>query len=93
MVVGTLEVRLLVREARTLKDKRQVVKSIVDKLRQNFNVSVAEIDAQDKHQLAVLGTAQVGHEAYAVRTTLEKIAESLRRHPVAEFLEQHLEVI
>ncbi|MGE3809718.1 MAG: DUF503 domain-containing protein [Gemmataceae bacterium] len=88
-----MEVRLLVREARTLKDKRQVVKSIVDRLRQNFNVSVAEIDALDKHQLVVLGIALVGREAYAVRTTLEQITEMLRRHPVAEFLEHQLEVI
>ena len=48
MVVGSLEVRLRVREARSLKDKRQVVRSIVDRLRNGFNVSVAEVDAQDK---------------------------------------------
>src|SRR5438552_586523 len=40
MIVGTLKVRLLIREARSLKDKRQVVKSIKDKLHNHFNVSV-----------------------------------------------------
>lgn len=93
MVVGTLQARLLIREARTLKDKRQVVRSILDRLRQEFNVSAAEVDALDKHQLAVLGVALVGRESYPVRTTLEKISEALRRHPVAELLGHEVEVI
>lgn len=92
MVVGSLEVRLRIREARSLKDKRQVVKSILDRLRNSFNVSAAEIDALDKHQLAVLGFAMVSNEAYHVRTELEKIVEVLRRHPVAEFISHEIEV-
>ena len=92
MVVGTLEVRLRVRESRSLKDKRQVVKSILDRIRNGFNVSAAEVDAQDKHQLAVLGFAMVSNEAFHVRTTLEKIVEALRRHPVAELLGHEIEV-
>lgn len=92
MVIGSLEVRLRIREARSLKDKRQVVKSILDRLRNSFNVSAAEVDALDKYQLAVLGIAMVGNEAYHVRTTLEQIVEVLRRHPVAEFISHEMEV-
>jgi len=54
MIVGSLRVRLLVRQSRSLKDKRQVVLSIKDRLRNSFNVSVAEVDAQDHRQLVVL---------------------------------------
>lgn len=92
MVVGTLEVRLLLREARTLKDKRQVVRSITDRLKNGFNVSVAEVEAQDKHQLVVLGIAMVGSETYSVRGALERIVEALRQHPVAELLRHEIEV-
>src|ERR687898_250731 len=53
MIVGSLRVRLLVRESRSLKDKRQVVRSIKDRLRNTFHVSVAEVDAQDDRQLEV----------------------------------------
>ena len=67
MIVGTLRVRLLIREARSLKDKRQVVKSIKDRLRNHFNVSVAEVEAQDSRQLAVLGMALVSNEAHHVK--------------------------
>jgi uncharacterized protein len=92
MHVGTLKVRLLVREARSLKDKRQVVRSIVERLRHRFNVSVAEVDALDKHQLAVLGVATVGDEPGPVRAVLEQIAEVLRAHPVAEYLGAEFDV-
>jgi uncharacterized protein YlxP (DUF503 family) len=92
MIVGSLRFRLLLRESRSLKDKRQVVNSIKDRLRGGFNVSVAEVESQDNRQLAVLGVAMVGNEARHVRTTLEQIVEALRRHPVAELLEHTIEV-
>ena len=86
MVVGTLEVRLLVRESRTLKDKRQVVRSVLDRMRGTFNVSAAEVDTHDDVKLATLAFAAVGFETAAVQGVLQKIAEALRVHPVAEYL-------
>jgi uncharacterized protein YlxP (DUF503 family) len=91
MIVGTLHVRLRIREARSLKDKRQVVKSIKDRLRNRFNVSVAEVDALDKHQLAVLGFAMVANEAHPLKVALGQIVEALRVHPMAELLEHEME--
>jgi len=92
MIVGTLEVRLLMRESRSLKDKRQVVKSIKDRIRNEFNVSVAEVDELDNRQLAVLGMAMVSNETHHVKTTLGQIVEALRRHPVAELVRQEIEI-
>jgi hypothetical protein len=92
MIVGTLQVRLLIREARSLKDKRQVVKSIKDRLRNGFNVSVAEIAALDNRQLAVLGIAMVSNEAHHLKTALGQIVEALRCHPAAELVGQVMEV-
>lgn len=84
MLIGTLKVRLILRQARTLKDKRQVVQSIKDRLRNNFNVSIAEIDAQDLPQQAVLGLAMVSNESEHLRKALGQIVAALRAHPVAE---------
>ncbi len=92
MVVGTLRVRLLVRESRSLKDKRQVVRSIKDRLRNAFNVSVAEVEAEDHRQLVVLGLAMVSNEAGHVRRTFDEIVGALRAHPVAEFVGHEAEV-
>jgi uncharacterized protein YlxP (DUF503 family) len=92
MIVGTLRVRLLIREARTLKDKRQVVKSIKDRLRNEFNVSIAEVGALDNKQLAELGLAMVSNEAHAIKVSLGRIVEALRSHPVAELVDHEMEV-
>jgi uncharacterized protein YlxP (DUF503 family) len=92
MYVGTLRLRLLIRESRSLKDKRQVVRSIKDRLRSHFNVSVAEVDAEDNRQLAVLGLAMVSNESGHVRGALEQIVAAVRSHPVAELLGHDLEV-
>ena len=92
MIVGSLRVRLVVRESRTLKDKRRVVQNIKDRLRNAFNVSIAEIDAQDNRQLIVLGIAMVGNESRQVISSLDRIVDALRGHPVAELLDYEKEI-
>jgi uncharacterized protein YlxP (DUF503 family) len=92
MIVGSLRVRLLVRESRSLKHTRQVVRSIKDRLRNRYNVSVAEVEAQDHRQLAILGLAMVSNEGSHIRTVLAEIVQVLRSHPVAELIDYHLEV-
>jgi uncharacterized protein YlxP (DUF503 family) len=86
MVIGSLTARLLVRDSRTLKEKRQVVRSVLDRVRGGFNVSAAEVDTHDDVKVATLGFAAVGFEVAAVQNVLNQIAEALRRHPVAEYL-------
>ena len=86
MIVGTLEARLLVRDSRTLKDKRQVVRSILDRVKSGFNVSAAEVDSLDDVKVATLAFAAVGFERPAVQHVLQQITEALRKHPVAEYL-------
>jgi uncharacterized protein YlxP (DUF503 family) len=92
MIVGSLRVRLLIRESRSLKDKRQVVRSVKDRLQNRFNVSVAEVEALDHRQLAVLGFAMVSNEAAHVRSAFNEIVAALRSHPVAELLDHEMEV-
>jgi uncharacterized protein YlxP (DUF503 family) len=92
MVIGSLTVRLLVRESRTLKDKRQVVRSILDRMKSAFNVSAAEVDTHDDVKVATLAFATVGFENAAVKGVLQKITEALRVHPVAEYLGGELAV-
>src|SRR5262249_22024213 len=90
---GSLKARLLVRESYTLKDKRQVVRSIKDKLRASFNVAAAEVDDLDDRQMVTLGFAAVANEPQAVRSQLEEIVKALRSHPVAEFVKHEMEIL
>jgi uncharacterized protein YlxP (DUF503 family) len=86
MIIGSLTARLLIRASRTLKEKRQVVRSILDRVRGSFNVSAAEVDTHDDVKVATLGFATVGFETAAVQRVLQQINEALRRHPIAEYL-------
>ncbi|MER3415899.1 MAG: DUF503 domain-containing protein [Gemmataceae bacterium] len=92
MLVGTLQVKLVIREARSLKDKRQVISSIKDRLRNHFNISVAEVDAQDHRQVAVLGIAMVSNETQHLRKALSQVVEALRCHPTAQMVDYRLDV-
>ncbi|MDP7033995.1 MAG: DUF503 domain-containing protein [Planctomycetota bacterium] len=78
MQIGTLLLKLAIHEARSLKDKRRVVKSLKEKLRRKFNVSIAEIEAQDVRQSAVLGVAIIGNERRYLDQVLSQIVNSVR---------------
>jgi uncharacterized protein YlxP (DUF503 family) len=58
-VIGVLTLELKIDHAHSLKEKRHVVKSLKDRLRHKFNVSVAEIEDQDLHNSAVIAAATV----------------------------------
>lgn len=92
MTVGTLTLKLIIREALSLKDKRRVLKSLKDLIRSRHNVSVAEVGAQDKRQQAVLAVAMVGSDAQYVDGGLAKIVDFVRLHPVAQLLDYELEL-
>lgn len=66
MLIGSCTITLLLPLAQSLKDKRQVVKSIIARVRNEFNVAIAEVGEQDRWQRAVLGVACVStSERYA----------------------------
>jgi hypothetical protein len=74
MMVGTLKMVILLRQAQSLKDKRRVVKSLKDHVRNKFSVAVAEVDALDRVQQAVIGVAVVGNERRFVESVLTNVA-------------------
>src|SRR5947199_404917 len=59
MTIGVLQLELSVTDAMSLKDKRRVVKSIVDRIAHGHNVSIAEVGALDQHRRAILGITMV----------------------------------
>ena len=78
MTIGSLRLELFLPESHSLKDKRRVIKSLAERLRRRFNVSVAEVDFQDTWQRAGLAVAAAGSSDRIVRETLEKIVGILR---------------
>ncbi|APF19241.1 DUF503 domain-containing protein [Caldithrix abyssi] len=77
MVVALLTVEILVPGSASLKEKRGVVKRIKDRSRNKFNISVAEVDFQDKWQRAKLAFALVGSDHKNAETTMQKLFQML----------------
>jgi uncharacterized protein YlxP (DUF503 family) len=93
MRVGTLRVRLLIRESRSLKDKRGIVKSIKDRLRNKFNISVAEIGSLENKQVAEIGAALVANDGRYLQSVLSKVCRFIRMNPFAELTDSEIEII
>jgi len=93
MVVGILEMRLVIREATSLKDKRRVVKSLRERIRNKFNVSASEVDALDRRQTAVLGVAIVTNDGPFADRVLAKVVDLVRRTGGAELIDYETEVL
>jgi uncharacterized protein len=78
----------------SLKDKRQVVRSLAERLRRQFNVAVAEVDEQDSWQTAVLGLAVVSNEAGHAARQLDRIVEAIERERLdAEVVDRYVDVL
>ncbi len=73
MAVGLLTMELHLPDAQSLKDKRQVLRSLKDKLRANFNVAVAELDFEDTWQRSVVGVVTLSNEEQHVEEALQKV--------------------
>ena len=93
MVVGVLQIRLLIRDAQSLKDKRRIVKSLRDRIRNEFNVSASEVDALDLHQTAVLGVALATNDRVFSDQVLAKVVDYVRRSPGAELVDYETELL
>ncbi|MCD7997690.1 MAG: DUF503 domain-containing protein [Clostridiales bacterium] len=93
MFILSLKIKLYAPWVHSLKEKRMVVKSLTAKLRNKFNVSVAETEAQDIHQIVVIGVAaMVPHNAQA-DSIVEEIRYFVEENTEAEILEIEKQVI
>ena len=93
MIVGTGVIVIRIEGCRSLKEKRKVVKSLIARLGNAFNLSVAEIGANDIHQRAEIGFAVVGNDRGVVNSKIDKIFNMAEDMAVAEILETRMEIL
>jgi hypothetical protein len=93
MPVGLLTLELHIPDAQSLKDKRQVLRSLKDKLRRQFNVAVAELDHQDVWQRSVVGIVTVSNEEKHVNEVLQKVLDEADRILGSILINQAIEII
>jgi len=73
MAIGLLTLELHISEAQSLKDKRQVLRKLKDRLRGQFNVAVAELEGHDVWQRAVIGIVTLSNEEGHVEESLQHV--------------------
>jgi uncharacterized protein YlxP (DUF503 family) len=84
MVLGILQFELLIAEPESLKDKRRVIRSVRDRLHREHMVSVAEVAAHDKLNVAVMALALVAADGARAGEVLDHVTEKLKALPDAE---------
>jgi len=93
MVTGLGVITFRLHDCRSLKGKRKIVKSIIARLRNNFNVSVAEVGSNDVYQRAVIGFALVGNNRMVVNSKIDKIFNLADDLGLAEIIDSDMEII
>jgi uncharacterized protein YlxP (DUF503 family) len=91
MIVGVCTIELRLREVHSLKAKRQILKSIISRVKNHFNVAIAEVDYQDKWQRALLGVAVVSTAQDHANSVLNKLVNFVEAMYIADLLDYHIE--
>jgi uncharacterized protein YlxP (DUF503 family) len=91
VVIGACELRLRILGARSLKEKRKVLKSLKDRL-MRMNLSVSEVDDNDKWQAATLGLAVVSNDAGFINSVLDRVINDIQGNDEVEILSTRTEI-
>jgi uncharacterized protein YlxP (DUF503 family) len=93
MHLGTLTIVLYLHDTESLKDKRQILKSLIATTRQKFNVSIAEVEDMDLWRRATLGIACVANDGQHVNRVLDSVLDYIESHPTVDVGEVSLEML
>ena len=92
MVVGTLKIELYLTDNRSLKGKRKVIRSMIDKVKSRFNVSIAEVGSNDKWQKIELGISAVGNDRRHIDSSLNHVLGFLESLYLAQIVNTQIEI-
>ena len=93
MVVGTLKIELHLHDNHSLKGKRKVVRSMVDKMKHRFNAAIAEVGSNDNWQRIELGITTVGNDRRHIESSLGNILAFLESLYLAEIVNTESEIL
>lgn len=93
MTIAVLTVDLFLPGSISLKDKRAILRRLKDRLANKFNISIAEVDYQDKWQRAQLGIAQVGSDYKFLEKSMNQILKMIDDYDSIEVMEHLIEYL
>ena len=91
MPIGLLTLEIHISDARSLKDKRQVLRSLKDRLRAHFNVAVSELDHQDVWQMSRVGVVSISGDGRHLEESMSAIAAESERVLGRDLVSQEIE--
>ncbi len=92
MQIGCLKIEFYLHGVFSLKEKRNIANSIKQKLRNKFNISVAEVESQDSLTRLVLGVVTVGNNGRVIQTALDNVLNFLERVTSEEITDTTIEI-
>jgi uncharacterized protein len=93
MVVGTCQIKLIMQDTRSLKEKRRILKSILDRVRNRFPVSIAEVGDNDLWQSSLVGFCMVSNDQQVVNSAIDAVINFIESLCLAEVSVSHIEII
>ncbi len=93
MVVGICRLDLLIIENNSLKGKRRILKRIIERVKNKFNVSIAEVGNHDLWQSSQIGFCMVGNDKRFINSALDKIIYFIEEINIAEITKSDFEII
>jgi uncharacterized protein YlxP (DUF503 family) len=92
MIVAVARLILIIHDNNSLKGKRKVVKSLIEKVRHRFDAAIAEVEDHDLWQKAQIGVALVGNDAKLLESRLQQIMQFVENQHLAEIIDSQVEL-
>ena len=91
MHIGVCKIRLRISDSQSLKAKRRVIKSLIAKLKNRFNIAIAEVEALDAHQFAVLAAVSVSNDRAHLNKLISHVVNFIETNVDAELMDYETE--
>ena len=93
MVIGVCKLDLRIPENHSLKEKRHVLRKLIDRVRTRFNVAIAEVGDNDLWQRAEMGFCTVGNDRRHINSSLDKVIYFIEQMNLVEMVHSEIEII
>ncbi len=93
MLVGIGEVEIYVYQADSLKEKRMVLKSLIERIKSRYNVSIAEVDHNDKWNRALIGFSYVSNDSRKIESNMAAVLNFIENDCRVEIVYDNIEIV
>lgn len=93
MLIGIMEIEIYIYESNSLKEKRRVIKSLIERLRSRFNISISEIDDLDIWNKSTIGLSVVSNSSELINKSLSQIFNFIIADSRVEIIKHKMEIL